>query len=88
MEEYPEEIRAILREPDYADRLEITIILLQDLMRHLSPYVCTILGSRARLYNNEHDWVGSTFRWFDLCQCYTEVVDGLDRDGLGPRLSV
>jgi hypothetical protein len=30
------------------------------------------------LYINEHDWAGSTFRWFDLCKCYNEVVDGLD----------
>jgi hypothetical protein len=40
--------------------------LLQDLMQHLSPRVCTILGSQARLYKNEHDWAGSTFQWFDL----------------------
>jgi hypothetical protein len=52
--------------------------VLQDLMQHLSPRVCTILGSQARLYINEHDWAGSTFRWFDLCKCYNEVVDGLD----------
>jgi hypothetical protein len=40
--------------------------------------VCTVLRSQARLYNKEHAWAGSTFRWFDLCKCYNEVVDGLD----------
>jgi hypothetical protein len=55
-------------------------------MQHLSPRFCTILGSRVRSYNKEHDWAGSTFRWFDLCKCYIEVVDGLDMDGLGLRL--
>jgi hypothetical protein len=44
-------------------------------MQHLSP-PCTILGSWVRLYNKEHDWVGSTFRWFDLCKFYNEVVVG------------
>jgi hypothetical protein len=61
--------------------------MLQDFMQHLSPRVCTILGSWARLHNNENDWAGSMFRWFDLCKCYNEVVDGSDRAGLGLRLS-
>jgi late competence protein required for DNA uptake (superfamily II DNA/RNA helicase) len=39
-----------------------------------------------RLYNHELDWAGSMFRWFDLCKCYNEVVDGMDRDGLGLKL--
>jgi hypothetical protein len=52
--------------------------VLQYLMQHLSPRVCTVLGSQARLYINEHHWAGSTFRWFDIWKCYNEVVDGLD----------
>jgi hypothetical protein len=62
--------------------------VLQDVMQHLSPRVCTIQGTWVRLYNKEHDWVGSTCRWFDLCKCdsYNEVVVGLKRDGLGLRL--
>jgi hypothetical protein len=65
-------------EGEEANRLHVCPGVLQDLMQHLSPRVCTILGSQARLYINEHDWAGSTFRWFDLCKCYNEVVDGLD----------
>jgi hypothetical protein len=68
--------------PEEGDAAHLSAVaitqLLQDLMQHLSPRVCTILGSQARLYINDHDWAGSTFRWFDLCKCYNEVVDELD----------
>jgi hypothetical protein len=35
--------------------------VLQDLLQHLSPRGCAILGPLVRMYNKEHDWAGSMF---------------------------
>jgi hypothetical protein len=33
----------------------------------------------------QQDCTGATFQWVDLCKCKNEMVDGLDREGLGLR---